>query len=82
MSRHGILMLQHKNRLNREKQGHDRLLYGATKISTQCKEALSRHNFLGCDKMGKLNTEESCRDMKIRSRQQILKTPRSHVATS
>ena len=75
-------MSQHKNKLNREKRGCDRLLYVATKISTQCKEVLSRHNKLGHDRMRKLKTEESCRDRKTGSRQQILTTPRSHVATS
>ena len=57
-------MSQHKNKMNREKLGHDRLLYVATKISTQCKEVLSRHNKLGRDRTSKLNTDESCRDSK------------------
>ena len=75
-------MSQHRNKPNKEKRGRDRLLYVATKVSTQCKEVLSRHNKLGHDRTSKLNTEESCRDMKTGSRQQILRTPRSHVATS
>ena len=75
-------MSQHRNRLNREKRGRNRLLYVVTKISTQCKEVMLRHNFLGRDRMSKLNTEESCRNMKIGSRQQILTRSRSHVATS
>ena len=75
-------MLQHKNKLNREKRGRDILLYIATKISTQCKEVLSQHNKLGHDRTSKVNTEESFRDIKTRSRQQILTTPRSHVVTS
>ena len=57
-------MSQHRNRLNREKRGCDRLLYVMTKISTQCKEVLSQHNKLGRDRTSKLNIEESCRDMK------------------
>ena len=60
-------MSQHINELNRDKQGHDRLLYVAIKVSTQCKEVLSRHKKLGCDRMSKLNTKESCSDMKIGS---------------
>ena len=61
-------MSQHKNKLNKEKRGLDRLLYVTTKISTQCKEVLLRHNKLGHDKTSKLNTEESYRDMKTGSR--------------
>ena len=57
-------MSQH-NKMNREKRGRDRLLYVATKISTQCKEVLSRHNKLGHDRTSKLNTKQSCRDSKI-----------------
>ena len=75
-------MSQHRNKLNREKRGRDRLLYVMKKILTQCKEVLSRHNKLGRDIMSKLNIEESCCDMKTRSRQQILTTPSGHVATS
>ena len=75
-------MSQHRNKLNREKRGRNRLLYVATKISTQCKEVLPRHNKLGRDRMSKMNTEESYRDMKTRLRQQILTTPRIHVTTS
>ena len=75
-------MSQHIDKLNREKQGRDRLFYVATKISTQCKEVLSRQNKLGHDRMIKLNTEKSYRNMKTESRQQILTMPRSHVATS
>ena len=75
-------MLQHRNKVKREKRGHNILLYVATKVSTQCKEVLSRHNRLGHDVTSKLNTEESCRDLKTGSRQQILTTPRSHVTTS
>ena len=75
-------MSQHINKLNREKRGHDRLLYVVTKVSTQCKEVMSRHNKLGCDRTSKLNTEESCRDMKTGLRKQILTTLRNHVATS
>ena len=58
-------MSQHRNKLNRQKRGRDRLLYVTIKISIQCKEVLSRHNKLGRDRMSKLNTEESCCDMKI-----------------
>ena len=61
-------MSQHINKLNREKRGRDRLLYVAINISTQCKEVLSRHSKLGRDRMSKLKTEESCRDMKSGSR--------------
>ena len=75
-------MSQHRNKLNREKRGLDRLLYVATKISTQFEEVLSQHKKMGRDITIKLNTEESCRDMKTGSRQQILTTPRSQVATS
>ena len=60
-------MSQHKNKLNREKRGRDRLLYVVTKISTQGKEVLSRHNKLGHERMSKLNIEEPCLDMKTRS---------------
>ena len=49
-------MSQHKNKLNREKRGRDRLLYVGIKNSTQCKEVLSRHNKLGRDKTSKMNT--------------------------
>ena len=75
-------MSQHRNKVNKEKRGHNILLYVATKVSTQCKEVLSLHNKLGRDVTSKLNIEESCRDMKTGSRQQILTTPRSHVTTS
>ena len=61
-------MSQHRNKLNREKRGRDSHLYVAIKVSTQCKEVLSRYNKLGCDKTSKLNTEESCRDMKTELR--------------
>ena len=63
-------MSQHGNELNREKQGRNRLLYVATKVSTQRKEVLSGHNKLSHDRTSKLNIEESCRDMKNGSRQQ------------
>ena len=58
-------MSQHRNEMN---SGHDRILYVATKVPTQCKEVLSRHNKLSRDKTSKLNTEETCRDMKNGSR--------------
>ena len=74
-------MSQHKNKINREKRGCYRLLYVATKISTQYKEVMSRHKKLGRDRTSKLNTEESYHNMKTGSRQQILTTPRIHVAT-
>ena len=61
-------MSQHRNKLNKEKRDRDILLYVATKVSTQCKEVMSQHNKLGRDRTSKLNTEESCRDMKTRSR--------------
>ena len=61
-------MSQHRNKLNREKRGRDRLFQVATKVSTQCKEVLSRHNKLGRDITIKLNTEESCHNMKTGSR--------------
>ena len=61
-------MSQHRNKLNREKRGCNRLLNVVTKVSTQCKKVLSRHNKLGCDRTSKLNTEESYRDMKTGSR--------------
>ena len=75
-------MSQHRNKLNREKQGRDRLFSVTIKISAQCKEVLSRHNKLGHDITIKLNTKESYRDRKIGSRQKIFTTPRSHVAIS
>ena len=40
----GILKLQHRNKLNTDKQGRDRLFHVATKIPTQGREVLSRHN--------------------------------------
>ena len=58
-------MSQHKNKLNIQKRGHERLFYVATNISIQCKKVMSRHNKLGRDRTIKLNTEESCRDRKI-----------------
>ena len=61
-------MSKHRNKLNREKRGRDRLLYVATNVSTQCKEVLLRHKKMGRDRTSKLNTEESCRDMKTGSR--------------
>ena len=63
-------MSQHINNLNREKQGRDKLFYVVTKISTQCKEVMSRQNKLGHDRMSKLNTKVFYLDMKIGSRQQ------------
>ena len=45
----GILRLRHKDKLNIDKQGCDRLFYVATKIPTQGGEVLLRHNKLGCD---------------------------------
>ena len=45
----GILRSQHKNKLNTDKQGHDRLFYVTTKIPTKGREVLSRHNKLGRD---------------------------------
>ena len=60
-------MSQHRNKMNRDKRSHDRLLYVATKVSTQCKQVLSRHNKMGRDKMSKLNIEESYHDMKTGS---------------
>ena len=39
-------MSQHKDKLNIDKQGRDRLFYVATKIPTQGREVLSRHNKL------------------------------------
>ena len=43
----GILRSRHRNKLNIDKQGHDELFYFATKIPTQGREALSRHNKMG-----------------------------------
>ena len=37
-------MSRHKNKLNTDKQGHDRLFHVATKIPTQGREVLVRHN--------------------------------------
>ena len=37
-------MLQHINKLNTEKQGHDRLFHITTNIPTQGREVLSQHN--------------------------------------
>ena len=62
-------MSQHKNKLNKEKRGHDKIFQDTTKVLTQCKEVLSRHNKLGRDRMIKLNIEESYRDMKNGSQQ-------------
>ena len=57
MLRHGSLMSQHKNKLNREKRGHDTTSRLRQRFQHKCKEVLSRHNKLGRDKMSKLNTE-------------------------
>ena len=40
---------RHRNKLNREKHGHDRLFYVAIKIPTRYRKVLSRHNKLGRD---------------------------------
>ena len=61
-------MAQHRNKMNRKKQGRDKLFYVVTKVPTQNKEVLSLHNKLSLDITIKLNTEESCRYMKTGSR--------------
>ena len=45
----GNLRSRHKDKLNIDKQGRDRLFYVATKILTQGREVLSQHNKLGRD---------------------------------
>ena len=42
-----ILRSQYKNKLNTDKKGRDRLFHIATKILTQEREVLSRHNRIG-----------------------------------
>ena len=43
----GILRSQHRNKLKTYKQGRDRLFHVVTKIPTQAREVLSRHNRTG-----------------------------------
>ena len=43
----GVLRSRHRNKLNIDKQGHDRIFHLATKIPTQGREVLSRHNRTG-----------------------------------
>ena len=45
----GILRSRHRNKLNPDKQGRDKLFYVAIKIPTQGREALSRYNKQGRD---------------------------------
>ena len=42
-------MSRHRDQLNTNKQGRNRIFYVATKIPTQGREVLSRHNKLGRD---------------------------------
>ena len=43
----GILRSQHRNKLNIDKQGRDRLFHVTIKIPTQGREVLSQHNRTG-----------------------------------
>ena len=85
----GILRLLHRNKLNTNKQGRNRLFHVATKIPTQGREVLSRHNRSGSrhNKSGSRHKdefkakslvaiEETC------SQQQTSTTPIDYVATS
>ena len=63
-------MSQHRNELNREKRGRDRILYVATKVSTQCKEVLSRHeNWVAIGNID--NTKKSCRNIRTKLQQEV-----------
>ena len=57
-----IFRSRHKNKLNREKRGHDTTFKSLQKFQHKCKEVMSRHNKLGRDSTSQLNTEKSCRD--------------------
>ena len=46
----GILRSRHRNKLNTDKQGYDRIFYVVTMIPTQGREVLSRHDKLGRDR--------------------------------
>ena len=50
-------MSKHRNKLNKEKRGHDTISSSRQRFQHKCKEVRSRHNKLGRDRMSKLNTE-------------------------
>ena len=58
MSRHGSLMSQHRNKLNREKRGRDKTSRSRQRFQHKCKEVMSQHNNLGRDSTSKLKKEE------------------------
>ena len=59
---------RHRNKMNREKRGHDITSKLRQKFQQKCKEVMSRHSKLGCDSTSQLNTEKSCRDKENGSR--------------
>ena len=66
----GILWSQHRDKLNIDKQGHERIFYVVTKIPTQGREVLSRHkNWVATENIDK--TKRLCRKIKMKLQQEI-----------
>ena len=66
----GILTSRHRNKVNTEKQGRDKLFYVGTKISTQGREVLSRHKNLVA-KENIYNSKRLCRNIIMKLQQEI-----------
>ena len=57
-----IFRSRHRNKLKREKRGHDITTKSQQNFQHKCKEVMLRHNKLGRNSISQLNIEKSYRD--------------------